>query len=185
MVLVPFELRPDMPEEGWQISELEAAGHSDRVRDYLFGLAAREGFPLQIPPFLPNTHLALALGEMGRDAGPEQHHALHAAIFDAYFGKGLDIGTREVLLDVAGANGLSREDVEEVWDSGRYDDRLHQFLHVGLHLGIDSTPAALICNELLIGSRPYAVLADAIERCMVDASDAEEGHDHPGPGGDS
>ncbi len=43
-----------------------------------------------------------------------------------------------------------------------------------MHLGIDSTPAALICNELLIGSRPYQVLKDSIDRCLVTAENIEE-----------
>ena len=34
-------------------------------------------------------------------------------------------------------------------------------------LGVGATPSALICNELLIGSRPYRVLEAALERCLV------------------
>ena len=41
-------------------------------------------------------------------------------------------------------------------------------------MGIDSTPAALICNELLIGSRPYQVLRDSIDRCLVTADNIED-----------
>jgi predicted DsbA family dithiol-disulfide isomerase len=46
--LAPFELRPDMPEEGYQMSELEAAGQSDRVEDHLVRIAQRDGFPMQM-----------------------------------------------------------------------------------------------------------------------------------------
>jgi hypothetical protein len=45
---------------------------------------------------------------------------------------------------------------------------------VGLHLGIDSTPAALICNELLIGSRPYAVFKDALDRCLITPENVQQ-----------
>ncbi len=165
--LVPFELRPDMPEEGYQISELQAIGASERVEEHLHTLAAREGFPLVIPPFLPKTHLAMSLSELGRDKGPEVHSSVHHAIFGAYFGRGEDIGSRDVLLEVAAREGLSRDEAEEVWEQDAYADRLHRFRHLGLHLGIDGTPAALICNELLTGSRPYAVLKDSVDRCLV------------------
>lgn len=179
IVLVPFELRPDMPEEGYQVSELELSGHSDRVENHLLKLAARDGFPMVIPPFIPKTHLALLLAELGRDAGVEAHRELHAAIFAAHFGQGKDIGSRDVLLEIGSAYGYDSGEIEDVWESDRYSERLHQFRHVTMHLGVDATPAALICNELLIGSRPYQVLKDAVDRCLLTPADIEsdEGDD--------
>lgn len=175
LIYVPFELRPDMPEEGLQESELEASGHADgHVEEYLLRTAARAGLEMQIPRFLPKTHLALTLGEFARDLGDETHETVHAAIFAAYFAEGRDIGRREVLLEIAKAHGLGTGALTAAWDSGRYDERLHQFSHLGLGLGIASTPAALICNELLIGSRPYEVLKDAIERCLLTTDSVEK-----------
>lgn len=156
------------------MSELEAAGHSGRVEEHLLRIAARDGFPFMVPPFLPKTHLALSLGELARDAGPEKHWAMHRALFGAYFGEGRDIGSRDVLLEIAASEGFDAEEVRTAWDEDRYGERLHQFRHVAMHLGIDATPAALICNELLIGSRPYEVLRKSLDRCMVTAANAEE-----------
>jgi len=172
-VLVPFELRPDMPEEGYQMSELEASGHSDRVEEHLMRLSQRDGFPLVLPSFLPKTHRAIALGEIGRDQGPEVHRSVYRAIFDAYFAHGLDIGTEDVLLGIARDQGFNENEVHRIWDEGVYDERLHQFRHVGMHLGLESTPAALICNELVIGSRPYQVLKESLDRCVLDADNIE------------
>lgn len=163
-----------MPEEGYSMSELEASGHSDRVEEHLMRIAAKDGFPMTVPPFLPKTHKALALAEMGRDLGEPQHWAIHHAVFGAYFGEGRDIGDEEVLLQVAESEGYKRDDVRALWDEGTYDGRLHDFRHVALHLGLDSTPAALICNELVIGSRPYMVFQDAIDRCLVTPENIEE-----------
>ena len=60
-------------------------------------------------------------------------------------------------------------EVAEAFADGRYDERLHQFRHLALELGISATPSALICNELLIGTRPYEVLEASMERCLVNA----------------
>lgn len=175
MVLVPFELRPEMPPEGYSVSELQAAGlDHGHVEQHLLDISAREGFPMTLPGFLPKTHLALALGEMGRDRGHDEHLALHHAIFGEYFANERDIGSREVLLAVAEQHGFSSEEVTKAWDEGTYDERLHQFRHVALHLGIVATPAALICNELLIGSRPYRNLQDSIDRCLVTPDNAQD-----------
>ena len=174
MLLIPFELRPDMPEEGWQMSELEAGGHSDRVEQHLMRIAERDGFEMQNPPFLPKTHKALVIAEMGRDRGEAAHQAIHHVLFGAYFGEGLDIGNEDVLLDIARQRGYEADDVRQAWETGAFDDRLHQFRHMGMNLGIDSTPAALICNELFVGSRPYKVFKDALEQCMVTPDNVEE-----------
>lgn len=157
------------------MSELEATGHdSNRIEEHLIRIADRDGFPLVLPKFLPKTHRALILAEMARDRGPDAHWAVHMAIFHVYFGRGLDLNDEETLLDVARDHGLSEEDVREAWAGDVYHERLHQFRHVAIHMGITATPAALICNELLIGSRPYQVIRDAVDRCLVTADTVEE-----------
>ncbi len=166
-VLVPFELRPDMPDEGYQMSELEAAGQSEHVEEHLLRIAKRDGIPMRMPPFLPKTHKAHVLAEMGRDRGGAAHQVLHHAIFSAYFSDGKDIGDSATLLALAQAEGYEREAVERAWSEGTYDERLHQFRHLAMQLGVEATPAALICNELVIGSRPYEVLKESLDRCLV------------------
>ncbi len=173
-VLVPFELRPTLPEEGIDLDET-GSGHSERVDEYLKRIAEKEGFRFVQPGLLPNTHKALVLGEIARDAGDSIHEEVHRAIFSAYFAEERDIGSREVLLDIAEGVGIESDHVRRAWDEGIYDERLDSFRHVALHLGLDATPAALICNELFVGSRPMGVLRDALERCgsHAEAGDAD------------
>ena len=189
--LVPFELRPELPEEGIDLSEI-GTGHSERVDKYLERTAEKEGFPFTQPALLPNTHRALVLGELARDLGDALHRAVHAAVFEAYFGEGRDIGSAGVLIEVASELGIDEDELVRAWDEGTYDERLHQFRHVALHLGLDATPAALICNELFIGSRPAGVLREALERCdshleagRAGVSGATNGHPPLGTGDDS
>lgn len=170
IMLVPFELRPDLPPAGLAISDI-GTGHSERVDEYLMRAAEKEGFTFSQPERLPNTHKALVLGEIGRDLGDALHRSVHAAIFAAYFAEGRDIGSEEVLLEIAGGLGIEADEVRRAWEEGTYDERLHQFRHVALHLGLDATPAALICNELFIGSRPAGVLREALERCDTSLAD--------------
>lgn len=174
MLLVPFELRPAMPSEGLPIADV-GGGHSPRVEEYMRGMADEAGLELVFPRFVPNTHRALSLGEYARDLGGQTHEAVHEAIFAAYSGRGEDIGRVEVLLGIAEAHGLDAEDVRRALEEGRHDTRLHQFYHLALALGVSATPAALICNELLIGSRPLTVLEQSLDRCLVTAEKIESG----------
>jgi len=171
-VLVPFELHADIPPEGVSAKE-HGLAHSERVEEHLRRVARDGGFPLVLPDHLPNTHLALGLGEYARDAGEEQHRLAHQTIFDARYARGLDIGSREVLLGIAEALGFGADDVSKAWEDRRFDKRLDQFRHLAGYLGVAATPAALVCNELLIGSRPYQVLSDALERCTITPASAE------------
>jgi len=168
LYLVPFELRPALSAEGAPVSEL-GAGHSERVEEFMQRMAREAAMDLTFPAFVPNTHHALALGEFARDLGPEAHEAIHEAIFSAYSARSEDIGSQEVLLRIAEEHSLDGSEVASAFAESRYDERLHQFRHLALELGISATPSALICNELLIGTRPYEVLEASLERCVVDA----------------
>lgn len=166
LFLVPFELRPNLPAEGVSISEA-GGGHSEKVVEHMKRMAAEGGVELTFPDRVPNTHYALALAEFARDLGPEAHEAIHEAIFEAYNARGEDIGSEDVVLAIAEKHALDVEAVRTALHEGSFDDRLHQFYHLALAFGVNATPSALICNELMIGSRPYAVLEQSVERCLV------------------
>lgn len=175
---MPFELRREIPDEGISASE-SGMGHSHRVEEYLRRVSVEEGLPpMVLPDLVPKTHRAIVLSEVARDAGPDVHRAAHAGVFLAYYGDGLDIGSKDVLLKVAeGVDGLDPDAVRDAWETGSMDGRIEAFMHLALHMGITTTPSALVCNELLIGSRPYGVLADAVSRCLLTPEDA--GEDQP------
>ncbi|GAB4278597.1 MAG: DsbA family oxidoreductase [Coriobacteriia bacterium] len=170
IVRVPFELRPDIPDAGISARE-HGLEHSDKVEAHIQRVAAQEGLPYSPVDHIPKTHKAMVMAEVARDEGI--HPAVHKAIFRAYFGEGADIGSESVLLRIAEDEGLDTEEVVEAWSSGRYRERLHAFRHLADDLGVTATPAALICNELMIGSRPYGTIRDAVERCLLTEANIE------------
>jgi predicted DsbA family dithiol-disulfide isomerase len=172
LFLIPFELRPDMPAAGVSIDEF-GGKHSERVEEHMRKMAEEGGLRFGSPDFVPKTHYALALGEFARDLGPEAHEAVHEAIFEAYNADERDIGSPDVVVDVAESRGLDPQEVRAALAEGRYDNRIHEFLHLALSFGINATPSAIICNELLIGSRPYQVLEAALRDCLITADDLE------------
>jgi len=173
LFLIPFELRPGLAQEGVAVAEI-GAGHSERVEEYMQRMARESGLELTIATFVPNTHLALVLGEVARDAGEDVHERVHEAVFSAYSANMEDIGNAEVLLRIAAEEGLDPVQVSAAFAEGTYDERLHQFRHLALGLGIAATPSALICNELLIGSRPYEVIEASLQRCLVGPDNVAE-----------
>ncbi|PKQ37835.1 MAG: hypothetical protein CVT59_06090 [Actinobacteria bacterium HGW-Actinobacteria-1] len=162
---VPFELRPDMPEEGLS-AEANGLRHSEHVEQHLLADAREVGHPMVLPDHVPKTHLAMAMAELARDKGTDSYDAVHHAIFSAYYGEGRDIGSKAVLLEIAAAHGLDAREVSTAWDTGTYDERLHVFAQLALSLGVSTTPSALLCNKLVVGMRPYGVLREAMKDCV-------------------
>lgn len=171
LVLVPFELRPDMPSEGISASEYGLA-HSPNVEEHLIRLAGKAGVRMMLPDLIPHTHRAMVMGEVARDEGDETHRRVHLGIFDAYYGRGLDIGSEEVLLALAEDLGLDATRVADAWLRDLYEERMSAFEHIAAHLGVTATPAALVCDELVIGSRPYRALEEALRGCSASAEPA-------------
>ena len=172
LFLIPFELRPQLSEAGISVDEL-GGHHSERVVEHMKRMAAEGGLRLSFPSFVPNTHLALALGEYARDIDEPTHERVHEAIFSAYNADERDIGSLDVVRGIAASQGLNVDEVTAALAEGRYDERLHQFYHFALSVGVSATPAAVICNELLLGTRPYEVLEESMRRCLVTEADLE------------
>ena len=163
---VPFELRPDMPEEGLSAADNDF-DHSEHVEAHLLGLAEAAGHPMVLPHFVPKTHRAMVMAELARDVGPDVYEAVHEAIFSAHYGLGLDIGSQEVLLKIAAAHGLDAAAVTKAWQDGTYEERLNAFVQLAIELGVSTTPSALMCRQLVVGSRPYKVLVDVMKQCSA------------------
>jgi predicted DsbA family dithiol-disulfide isomerase len=165
---VPFELREDVPSEGWSAAA-RGLRHTDRVEEFILRQAAETKTPMldPLPDMLPNTHAAIVMSEVARDNGHGTYRRVRDGIFAAYYGEGRDISDQDVLLDIARSAGLGTDAVRAAWGSEKYEQRVHAMRHLALSLGISSTPASLVCNELLIGSRPYKLLAESLERCLL------------------
>ena len=174
---IPFELRPGIPARMTH-AEL-GAGHSPRVEEYLVKAAAEEGLVLVHPDFVPNSHLALSLAELARDAGPEYYESTQGAIFRAYLGEGRDISQRDVLLRIAIEEGFEPAQVTEVWDERLYDERLAALRAYAIEIGVQVTPSAIVCDMLVIGSRHYSVLERVLSACEGGVAELEVSSDEP------
>jgi predicted DsbA family dithiol-disulfide isomerase len=174
VVDVPFELREGIPPEGWSATG-HGLRHSERVEEFILREAEDSGMHMldPLPDVLPNTHWAIVMSEVARDEGAETYRRIHDAVFRAYYSMGRDIAKQGVLLDIARTGGLDPETVRAAWGTEKYEQRVHAMRHLALSLGISSTPASLICNELLIGTRPYELLAESLERCMLTRASVE------------
>jgi predicted DsbA family dithiol-disulfide isomerase len=113
----PFELNPDMPEDGVdRVAYFDAKfGPSARVaveaRVLDAAVAAGIAFDWSKVKRMPNTRKAHVLIRYSAEHGSAD--AIHDALTRAHFAEGRDIGSTETLLDIAAENGMVREQARQ------------------------------------------------------------------------
>ena len=113
---LPFELNPNLPEEGRDRAEYmrERFGDVNRFADAQRQLVTLGGalgidFRFDAVKRSPNTRRAHVLAAHARRVSATLQHAVIENLFAAYFTAGRDIGDRDVLLAIATESGLERD----------------------------------------------------------------------------
>jgi predicted DsbA family dithiol-disulfide isomerase len=112
---------------------------------------------------VPNSRRALVLSELARDRGVMA--SLHPRLFDAYWARGLDIGSEAVLLEEGRAAGLSEEEMAGAFEDPSYTERVQAATEEAIELGVSGVPAWVIDQRVLVpGAQPHEVFAQVMER---------------------
>lgn len=171
----PFELNPDMPEDGMERAAYRArkfGPEKARQLDLQMGETGREvGIEFQFDKMrrTPNTRLAHRLiWQAGREDMDAQN-VLVDRLFAGYFEEGLDIGDRNVLLALAKEADLDQGDAVGALDD---DDSLDAVLDLedeGIKLGIRGVPFFLLINKYAIsGAQPPELWRDALPQIAAE-----------------
>jgi predicted DsbA family dithiol-disulfide isomerase len=112
---------------------------------------------------VPNSQLALRLGEFARDNGV--FDSLHPRLFSAYWARGLDLGDRRVLVEEGAGAGLEESEILDALGDERYGQRVDQQTQTALELGVTGVPAWVIDQRVLVpGAQPHEVFERVLER---------------------
>jgi predicted DsbA family dithiol-disulfide isomerase len=151
----PFQLNPEMPEEGIERrAYLAAKFGSDQHADRIYASVREAGASVDIPFAFerirrtPNTRDAHRL--IRHAAAEGRADAIVEALFQAYFIDGRDIGDRGTLAEIAGEAGLDARDAGEWLDSPAERETVIAEDRSARRLGINAVPC-------FIFERQYAV----------------------------
>lgn len=118
-----------------------------------------------------NTFDGHRLVKWAADQG--QQTAMKLALFEAYFGKALDIADKDVLLDCVGALGLDQADAQKMLASDQYEAAVRQDEETYQNAGVSSVPAFIINRKYLIsGAQDSDVLVKALRDISEEAAGA-------------
>jgi predicted DsbA family dithiol-disulfide isomerase len=161
-----FELRPD------PVPTLDPKG--DYLRDTwarsVYPMAEERGMALRLPPVQPRSRKAFEAVAHARSIG--QFDRMHAAIFRAFFEHGKDIGSTEILLEIAASVDIDTAPLKDALDSGRYTQQVLQDEQQAQELGIRGVPLMLVRRAgrplaeslALSGAVPYAHIRAAVDQ---------------------
>ena len=167
----PFELNPQMPAQGQDIGEhlaqkygltpehMQSSREDIRARGealgFTFGMAKRSR--------IYNTFDAHRLLHWSEGEGLQL--ALKEALFTAYFTKGEDPSSHEILVRVAGEAGLNPQRAQQILASGEFAAEVRERERFYLDQGIHSVPAVIINDRQLIsGGQPPEVFEQALRQ---------------------
>jgi predicted DsbA family dithiol-disulfide isomerase len=162
----PFLLHPEIPPEGREIT-------ADRRQAMMPALsriiqrAKLDNLPYVVPGKMVYSRLALEATEYAREQGklPSFHHA----VFHKLYGEGQDIGSWEVLSDIARNVGLDADAMLHAVASGAFSAALDVQMAKAQSLGLNSVPTYIINNRhAVVGAQPYEVFQRLLEEINLE-----------------
>ena len=157
----PFEIHPETPKEGFLLEKLPfPPEYLERVSVNVNQMAAEDGITLKFSDKLPNTRLALFIGEFAKKKGKfDQYHKL---IMEKYWKEGLDVGNLSVLLDLCESIELNRDKVQEYIQSDEPLNILRETSNELGAIGINGVPSFKIGGKFIVGAQPIDVFRRVI-----------------------
>jgi predicted DsbA family dithiol-disulfide isomerase len=175
----PFELNPQMAPEGEDIGEHLARKYGAteeqgaRTREMIRQRGAEVGFEFAMEKRsrIYNTFDAHRLLHWAELAGRQRE--LKLALFEAYFTKGENPGSHEVLTRVAAEVGLDATEAAEVLATGAYEEEVREQEAFFQRQGITGVPAIIINQRHLIsGGQPAEVFERALRQIAAQGETA-------------
>ena len=163
-----FQIHPEWPADGMPAEQWRPE-MDPKTRQAMWerigAMGAAAGVEMKAPRTLANSMLALQAGEFAAEAGVAE--AFEERVFRAYFTEGLNIGRRDVLLDLGAEVGLDRTALNEALESGKYAMRIKNNAMSASQKGISGVPTFLIGDWPLVGAQSE----DAMRRVLQRASE--------------
>ena len=113
-----FEIHPSTPQEGMLLSTLFPQLDSQNMFRHLRDMAASYGIIFADNARISSSRLSLEASKFAQEHG--RFDQFHSGLFRAYFSKGMDIGSIEVLTQIGHEAGLDGDALGQVLRSGKF-----------------------------------------------------------------
>jgi predicted DsbA family dithiol-disulfide isomerase len=112
---------------------------------------------------VPSSQKAQLVAELARERGVFE--ALNPRLFDAYWGRGRDIGDERVLVEEGTAIGLGEAEITRALGEPEFLERIRAQTRAALEIGATGVPAWLIDDRFLVpGAQPHELFEQVMGR---------------------
>lgn len=156
----PFELNPEMPEEGEDLHDHIAKKYgstreeSEKARSKLTTLGEELGFTFDYADDMRMVNTFRAHQLLHWTAASGRQHQLKMALFSAFFTDRKNVNDPKVLSDVAADIDLDAEEVAALLSDARYADQVRQHETFWTSRGVQGVPAMVFDGrQALLGAQ--------------------------------
>jgi len=164
---IPFQLNPDMPKDGIERNkylEIKFGGKefAQPMYDRMTEEANREGlnFNLDNVKKTPNTifsHLLIKLAEKSN-----VHNEVKEKIYQSYFIEGLDIGNKEILINIGKKFNIKEDEINNFFKPDNVNE-VSSYIAVAKEKEISGVPFFEIGRDFLSGAQSTTNLENIIK----------------------
>ena len=164
---VPFQLNPDMPKEGIERSkylEIKFGGRefAQPMYDQMTKEANKEGLNFNLDKIkkTPNTvfsHLLIKLAEQSNT-----HQKIKEKIYQSYFIDGLDIGNKEILINLGKKFNINEDKINNFFNTDNVE-KVNSYIAVAKEKKINGVPFFEIGADFVSGAQSSASLESVIK----------------------
>ena len=168
---VPFQLNTDMPKEGIERSkylEIKFGGKefAQPMYDRMTEEANKEGlnFNLDNIKKTPNTvisHLLIKLAERSN-----VHNEVKEKIYHSYFVEGLDIGNKEILVNIGKEFNIKEDDITNFFNPANVE-KVKSYIVIAKEKEINGVPFFEIGKDFFSGAQSSSSLESVIKANLI------------------
>lgn len=170
--------RLDLRYRAWELfpepAEPQVPDFEPTAWEALAELGVEVGLRVVHPAAGANTRKAHEAAHFARSRGAES--VLRAAIYDAYWTRGADIGRIDLLAELGGNVGLDAEELRIALDIDAFRDNVLADQALGTALGIPGTPVLYFGEgrdaRVVAGARSHGELAELVRGLLSDRGDS-------------
>jgi predicted DsbA family dithiol-disulfide isomerase len=151
-----FEIHPETPPEGMPLTTMFPRADAESMAGRLNSMGEPYGITFRKIEHIANSRLSLEAGEFAKQQG--RFDQFHHAVFEAYFSRGKDIGSLEILTEIGRSAGLDATALETALKTGTYRQTLESMREEASRLAITAAPTFLINDQdRIVGAQPIEV----------------------------
>lgn len=158
----PYLLRPEAPEEGWELPERIKSFIND-PNNPLTARATKLGVTIKHRLQVPNSRRAHECTEYARSKG--KIDAFHHHLIERYWSHGDDLHDWAVLEHAAIVAGLDAKEMRAQVEAGQWKKAMEEGIAAAAELGVTAVPTFIVGNMFVIqGAQDARVFKQAFER---------------------